>query len=192
MPALTLDRRTALVLIDLQKGITSLPTIEPSDAIVANSARLAAAFRSRGLPVVLVRTAHSADGRDRLAPRTDAPAISIKRDADFSDLSPELGLGGNDIVITKRQWDAFFGTELDLQLRRREVTGIVLAGIATSMGVESTARQAFSLGYQIAFAMDATTDLIQTAHENSLRTIFPHIGQIAMTDAIIASLAVGG
>jgi nicotinamidase-related amidase len=84
------------------------------------------------------------------------------------------------------------GTELDLQLRRRKVTGIVLAGIATSIGVESTARQAFSLGYQIAFATDATTDLIQTAHENSLRTIFPHIGQIAMTDAIIASLAVGG
>ena len=136
MPVSTLDPRTALVVIDLQKGITALPTIVPADTIVANAARLAAAFRSRGLPVVLVRTSFAHDGADMLTPRNEQPPPSLTRAPDFAELRPELARAHEDIVITKHQWDAFFGTELDLQLRRRGVTGIVLVGISTSIGVE--------------------------------------------------------
>ncbi|MGZ3602062.1 MAG: isochorismatase family protein [Ktedonobacterales bacterium] len=192
MPVDVLAPRTALVLIDLQRGITALPTIAPSDAVVARAARLAAAFRDRGLPVVLVRTAFAADGADMLAPRSDAPPPAILPGPDFSVLRPELAQAASDIVITKHQWDAFFGTDLDLELRRRRVTGLVLAGISTSIGVESTARQAYSLGYQLAFATDAMTDLVQSAHDNSLRTIFPRIGQLDTTDAILAALPTAG
>ncbi|HEX8995125.1 MAG TPA: isochorismatase family protein [Ktedonobacterales bacterium] len=192
MPVEQIEPHTALVVIDLQKGITALPTITPSDAIVTQAARLASAFRERGMPVVLVRTMYSPDEADMLRPRSDAPAPAITRSADFADLRPELAQAPNDLIITKHQWDAFFGTELDLQLRRRQITGIVMTGISTSIGVESTARQAYSLGYQLTFATDAMSDLVQTAHDNSLRTIFPRMGQLATTEAILAALPAKG
>jgi nicotinamidase-related amidase len=184
-----LDPRTALILIDLQKGITSLPTIEAADVIVERAAKLARAFRERDLPVVRVRVAFSPDGGDMLRSRVDAPPPSARaRSADWAELREEIGSGPHDIIITKRQWDAFFGTELDLQLRRRKITGIVLAGISTSIGVESTARHGRELAYEIAIASDAVTDTVREAHENSLRRIFPRLGQVATTDEIIAAL----
>jgi len=188
MPVQQLDPRTALVLIDLQKGIVGMRTVDPAATILANAARLAAAFRSRQLPVVRVRVAFSADGGDMLKARTDAAAPSGPRPADFAELCDEIGSGSTDIMITKRQWDAFYGTELDLQLRRRKVTGIVLAGISTSIGVESTARHARELAYEVAIARDAVTDMSREAQENSIERIFPRLGQVDTTDAIIAAL----
>lgn len=192
MPVQQLDPRTALVLIDLQKGIVGMRTVDPAATILANAARLAAAFRSRQLPVVRVRVAFSADGGDMLKSRTDAAAPSGPRPPDFAELCDEIGSGSTDIMITKRQWDAFYGTELDLQLRRRKVTGIVLAGISTSIGVESTARHARELAYEVAIARDAVTDMSREAQENSIERIFPRLGQVDTTDAIIAALKKAG
>jgi len=188
MPIQQLDPRTALVLIDLQKGITAMPTIEPGDVIVQRAAKLAAAFRERELPVVRVRVAFSPDGGDVLRARVDAPPPAFARPADWADLREEIGTGPHDIIITKRQWDAFYGTELDLQLRRRKMTGIVLAGISTSIGVESTARHGRELGYEIAIARDVVSDTVREAHENSLQRIFPRLGQVDSSDAILAAL----
>jgi nicotinamidase-related amidase len=188
MPVQDLDPRTALVLIDLQKGITAMPTIESGDVIVERAAKLARAFRERGLPVVRVRVSFSPDGGDVLRARTDAAPMSAPRAPDWAELREEIGSGPTDILITKRQWDAFYGTELDLQLRRRRMTGIVLAGISTSIGVESTARHARELNYEIAIARDAVTDTGKEAHENSLTRIFPRLGRVDTTDAIIAAM----
>jgi nicotinamidase-related amidase len=192
MPVQQLDPRTALVLIDLQKGITAMPTVHPAERIIEQAARLARAFRERELPVVRVRVAFSPDGGDVLRARVDAPPPSGARAADWAELREEIGTGPTDIVITKRQWDAFYGTELDLQLRRRKMTGIVLAGISTSIGVESTARHARELAYEIAIASDAVTDMVREAHENSLTRIFPRLGQVDTTAAIIAALPKAG
>lgn len=189
MPVQQLDARTALVLIDLQKGITALKTETPADAIVERAAQLARAFRERSLPVVRVRVAFSPDGGDMLRARVDAPPPTASRPAEWAELREEIGSGPTDILITKRQWDAFFGTELDLQLRRRKMTGIVLAGISTSIGVESTARHGRELDYQIAIASDAVTDMVREAHENSLTRIFPRLGQVDTTARIIAALS---
>jgi nicotinamidase-related amidase len=188
MPVQQLDPRTALILIDLQKGIVGMATVDPASVIVDNAARLARAFRARQLPVVRVRVAFSPDGGDILKARTDAAAPGGPRSPDFSELCEEIGSGPTDIIITKRQWDAFYGTELDLQLRRRKITGIVLAGIATSIGVESTARHGRELAYEIAIASDAVTDRSREAHENSLQRIFPRLGQVDTTDAIVRAI----
>jgi nicotinamidase-related amidase len=154
--------------------------------VVANTARLAAAFRRAKLPVVLVTVSFAADGGDRVQTRTQVPARAFPPSPEFVSLVPELGPEPSDILIIKRQWSAFYGTELDLQLRRRRVTNIVLAGVATSIGVDSTARAANERAYNLTFASDAMSDIDVTGHEFSLTKIFPRIGEVDSTDAILA------
>ena len=138
-------QKTALVVIDLQKGIAGMDT-EPrrSSEVIANAKRLAAGLRARGAFIVLVRVSGSADGKDRLHPDCDQPMMAgVKLPEDWAELVPEMAPQPGDHVLTKRQWGAFYGTDLDLQLRRRGITTIVLCGIATCYGVESTARDAY-------------------------------------------------
>ncbi|GAB1692730.1 isochorismatase family protein [Krasilnikovia sp. M28-CT-15] len=191
MPVDRLDQRTAVVLIDLQKGITVLPTVHPAAEVVARAADLAHAARTRGLPVIRMRVAFSADGGDVVRARTDAPPPAITPAPDFAEYDERIPVRDGDILITKRGWDAFYGTELDLQLRRRKITGIVLAGISTSIGVESTARTGREHGYEIAVASDAVTDLVASAHDTSLQIILPRIAQIDSTTAIVDAITLG-
>ncbi len=188
MSETTIDPKTALVLIDLQKGIAGMQTVHPAAGVIANAAKLARAFRERGLPVVLVNVAFAPDFADAVKVRTDAPPPPRPRDDDFSEFVAELDAQPSDIRITKHQWGAFYGTELDLQLRRRGVTQIVLGGIATSIGVESTARAANERGYQIAFARDAMTDRNAASHDHSIDHIFPRIGQVRTTAEVLAAV----
>ncbi|MEU1124331.1 isochorismatase family protein [Streptomyces sp. NPDC005899] len=182
MAVTTLDPRTALVVVDLQKGIVGLPTAHPASGVVARSAALADAFRAKGLPVFLVRVTGGAPGRNESGAPSGRPA------ADWADLVPELGPHEGDIVITKQQWGAFHGTELDLQLRRRGITQVVLTGIATSIGVESTARAAHEHGYHVTVATDAVTDMDGDAHRNSVEKIFPRLGETGTAEAVTALL----
>ncbi|MFF9346183.1 isochorismatase family protein [Streptomyces sp. NPDC014734] len=183
MTATTLDPNTALVVVDLQKGIVGLPTVHPAADVVERSARLADAFRAKGLPVVLVHVVDGAPGR------TEGPARSGGRPpADWADIVPELGPREDDIVVTKRTWGAFHGTDLDLRLRRHGVTQVVLTGVATSVGVESTARAAHEHGYHVTVATDAVTDMDADAHRNSVEKIFPRLGETDTTDAIVELL----
>jgi len=184
MPVTALDLRTALVVIDLQKGLSDYPTVHPFAGVVANAARLARMFRRAGLPVVLVTVSFSADGGDVLRPRVDVRR-PLTPGPDFDRIAPELGPERDDILITKRQQNAFYGTELDLQLRRRQITGIVLCGIATGSGVDSTARAAYERAYNITFASDAITDIDPAVHELELAKIFPRLGEVDTTDAIM-------
>lgn len=189
MPATALDPKTALVVIDLQKGLSKFPTLHPFQDIVANTVRLAEAFRKAMLPVVLVNVAFSEGGVDMLRARTEVPPRPMPPSREVFELLPELAPQPGDIFITKRQWSAFYGTELDLQLRRRQVTGIVLAGIATSIGVDTTARAAYERAYNVTFASDAMTDLDQGAHDFAMKKIFPRLGEVDSTDALLALLA---
>lgn len=189
MPATVIDPRTALVVIDLQKGILGAPSIHPIADIVARTASLVKAFRARSLPVVFVTVAYAADGGDRLKLRTEVGGrLPTPPAADFADLVPELGASPTDIRVVKRNWGAFHGTDLDLQLRRRQITGIVLTGVATSIGVDTTARAAYEHGYNLTFATDAMTDLDATAHEVTLTKIFPRLGETDSTEKILGLL----
>jgi nicotinamidase-related amidase len=181
MPLSTLDSVAALVVIDLQKGIVGTPTAHPTAQIVENSALLARAFRKRGLPVVLVNVDAGAPGR------VDAPP-NFKPTPGWSDLVSELDQQPTDYLVTKKRWGAFMGTSLDQYLRDRKATQIVLTGIATSAGVESTARSAHELGYNVVLVEDAMTDRVVDAHENSIKRIFPRLGEVTTTKAMLAAL----
>jgi nicotinamidase-related amidase len=193
MSDLKLDpKHTAVVVIDLQKGIAGMPGGAPhtKPAVIANSVRLLTAARAAGAQPILVHVGGSPDGADRLKTSTDQPMRATGNlPPDWSELIPELGHQPADIVILKRQWGAFYGTDLDLQLRRRGLTTIVICGIATEFGVESTARDAYEHGYEMIFAEDAMTGLSAESHANSVERIFPRLGRVRSTDEIIAALA---
>ncbi|KJY16547.1 MULTISPECIES: hydrolase [Streptomyces] len=191
MPAdptgLALGQDTALVLIDLQTGILALPTTRPAPEVLERGVALAAAFRAHRLPVVLVKVAWSPDGGDLPTANVDRPGPASAPPAAFSEIPAELAALG-DVVVTKRHWGAFTGTELDLQLRRRGIHRIVLAGISTSVGVESTARTAWELSYDLVFPEDATADTDPDSHTHTFGKIFPRIGRVTTTDEVIAAL----
>ena len=177
---------TALILIDLQKGIVAMPTAPHSgEAVLAKVRELARRFRAAKAPVVLVNVAFSPDFGDVLKAPIDRPPQMPA--GGFPEDWAELAVGlaePSDLRITKRQWGAFYGTELDLQLRRRGDTTVVIGGIATNMGVESTARAAYEHGYRVVLAEDATTGLSAEMHAFALENIFPLLGRVAKTGEI--------
>jgi nicotinamidase-related amidase len=188
-----IDRlKTALVVIDLQKGVVGRQTAPyAADVVVKNASALAEAFRQHGLPVFLVRVAFSPDWKDVLRPVADTPWPAQTPPPDWTEIVPEMGPKPGDFVITKHQWGAFHGTELDLQLRRRGMTAIVLCGISTNIGVESTARFAFEYGYHQIFAEDAMAALSKEEHTATVAKIFPRIGLVKKTGEILADLLPG-
>jgi nicotinamidase-related amidase len=191
MAELDLDpRATALVVIDLQRGIVARD-VAPHAArdVVARSARVADALRTAGGRVALVRVAYAADEGDRLRPPVDSPMPPGAPPPDWSDLVPEVGPRDGDLVVTKHQWGAFYGTELDLQLRRRGIRTILLCGISTNFGVESTARDGWERGYALVFIEDAMAGLSAEAHAFAVHTIFPRIGRVRSTAEVLAALA---
>ncbi|GAA1238339.1 MULTISPECIES: hydrolase [Streptomyces] len=190
MALTTLDARTALVVIDLQKGIVGAPTTPYTGAeVVARSVELADSFRSHGLPVVLVRVSAAADGADAVPGRNETQGRTGARPEGWDVIVDELSGHPEDITVTKRNWGAFYGTDLDLQLRRRGITQVVMTGVATSIGVESSARAAHEHGYHVTLATDAMTDLDVEAHRNSVERIFPRLGETGTTEEITELLA---
>jgi nicotinamidase-related amidase len=188
MPPTALDAGSALVVIDLQNGIVALPTVPHAAAdVVGRTARLATAFRAAGRPVVLVHLSHGADGGDVPPGRARSP-IELPTPPGWDDIVDELAGHPEDIVVTKRNWGAFYGTDLDLHLRRRGITQVVVAGIATTVGVESTARAAHEHGYHVTIATDAVTDLDKDMHRHSVELVFPRLGETGTVDEIAAFL----
>ena len=88
----------------------------------------------------------------------------------------------------KRNPNAFYGTDLDLQLRRRHITGIVLTGVSTSSGVEATARAAHERAYNLTFATDGITDVDAEAHDFVVRKTFPKLGELGTAGDILGLL----
>ena len=186
MPVTTLDPRTALIVVDLQKGIVTLPLIHPVAGVIERTCALLDAFRERDLPVVLVNVAGGAPGR------TEQPRRVSTFPEGFSDLIPELNRQTSDIVVTKRTWGAFATTDLEAQLKAKGVTQIVVTGVATGTGVEATARQAYEQGFNVTLALDAMTDARPEAHEYSLTSVFPRLGETGSTEDILNLLATRG
>jgi nicotinamidase-related amidase len=179
-------RSTALILIDLQDGIFGMPLAPRSGPeVLAQGLRLAQTVRSAGAQVILVRVAFAADFADAPGQNVDQP---LQRPpgglpAEWSMLAEGL-VEPTDIVITKRQWGAFYGTELDLQLRRRGIKTIVLGGIATNFGVESTARQAWEHGYDVVLVEDVCAGVSAELHDMAIRSIFPRISRVVRSTDI--------
>lgn len=177
--------RSALVLIDLQNGIVGMPTAPLSgEEVVTNARRLADHFRDYGAPVVLLSLCFPEPVPGRVRPDVVLPLPESKPEG-WEELVPGLGQHPNDVRLTKRGWGAFLGTDLDVTLRACNVSTIVIGGIATNLGVESTAREAMGLGYDVVVASDAVTSLSDAHHEFSIQHILPMVGRVRSTQEII-------
>ena len=183
MPISTLDPKTALIVIDLQQGIVALPVVHPVAEVIDRSVALLDAFRSKGLPVVLVNVAGVARGRNEQQRHSGAFPDG------WADLVPQLKAQPGDHRVTKHTWGAFTGTDLEAFLTAKGVTQVVIVGVATSIGVESTARYASELGLNVTLVTDAMTDLSLEAHNNSVTRIFPRLGETGTTADVLALLA---
>lgn len=179
MPVTTLDPKTALIVIDLQKGVVGLPAVHPIAGVIERTTALIAAFRRHGLPVVLVNATGVAPGRNERSRSLDGLPPG------WADLIPELDAQPDDVLITKQTWGAFTDTDLEGRLKGLGVTQVVMAGVATSIGVESTARHAYELGFNVTLAVDAMTDLSLQAHDNSIGLIFPRLGETGTAQDIV-------
>jgi nicotinamidase-related amidase len=181
MTLTTLDPKTALIVIDLQRGVVGLPaTVVPMETVIANSVALLDAFRGYGLPVVLVNVNGAPAGRtERSAPGGGA------RPEGWDILIDELNQQPTDHLVTKQTRGAFTHTDLEQYLRDNGVTQVVLTGVATNAGVESTARQAHELGFNVTLATDAMSDMNPAVHENSITNIFPGLGETGTTAEIL-------
>lgn len=182
MPIQVNFQKTALVLIDLQKGIVASSN---GQDVVEKAVPLVRLFREKGGFIAFVNVDFH-DGADRLKPATDQPVQAVQPPEGWAEFVPELGVRPDDYVVTKRQWGAFFGTDLDLQLRRRGIDTIVLCGIATNIGVESTAREAFQYGYHQIFITDAMKTFSKEEHEASCNYVFPRIGKVRSAGQFLA------
>lgn len=179
------SNKVALVVIDLQQGIVNRKlTPYSGQEVVENSRKLIEDFKAKGAFVALVRVS-SWDGNDMIKPETDLPPRNFSLPNGFDAYVPEIECIPNTYKITKRQWGAFYGTDLDLQLRRRNINTIVLCGISTGIGVDTTAREAFSRGFNQYFVVDAMTASTEGEHEFVCKNIFPRMGKIRTTGEII-------
>jgi nicotinamidase-related amidase len=182
MTITAMDERSALLVIDLQVGTLAAELAHPPEGIIANAVTLIGAYREHGLPVVLASVTSTPAGRTAYGEGArDFPA-------EWSALIPELDAQPTDILLPRASWSAFAGTDLDARLRALRITQVVLVGVATSFGIESTARDAYDRGYNVTIAVDGVTDRSADAHDGSVTRVFPALGQLGTTAEIIAAL----
>jgi nicotinamidase-related amidase len=184
--------RTALVAIDLQHGIVAHATAPHAAATVVDRTRaIADALVAAGGTLVLVTVDFHPGFADALSQPTDVTTARSADGppADYARIVPAFETATGALRIVKRQWGGFHGTELDLQLRRRGIDTIILTGIATHMGVESTARAAWEHGYALVLAEDAMASFTEAMHRSPVENVFPRLGRVRQTAEIVAALA---
>ena len=181
-------QKTALVLIDLQNAVLGMnPAPYTAVQVVENSKKLAEVFRAHGAPVVYVRV----DLNDFMTLHVDQPHNRSDKPlpAAASEIAPSAGFQPGDILITKRHWGAFAGTDLEQQLKARGIDTVVLTGISTNAGVESTARQGTGLGFAFVVVEDACSAQDAEQHRFAFEKIFPRLTRVRTTDEVIAAIA---
>ena len=148
------------------------------------------AFRKAELPIVFVNVIPNNEAffRSRKDHKTLTNASSAFHSPDFANFVDEIQTKSTDIYITKNTWNAFYKTSLHDELQKHNITGIILSGVSTSIGVEGTARAASELGYNISFAIDAMTDRKMESHQHSICNIFPRLGEVGTSNDIILKL----
>ncbi|MGW0180409.1 isochorismatase family cysteine hydrolase [Nocardia sp. NPDC003345] len=180
MPLTELPAASALVVVDMQSGTLPNARAVPADLLLDRVALLLTGFRQAGHTVVHLVATGTPDGRTAYADS------GRSWDEDRTEIPPEVAPTGNEPLLRRRAWSGFAGTDLEQRLRAGGVTTVVVAGLATTFGVESTARSAYDLGFDVIVAADAVSDPDPAGHERSITRVFPVLGRVAAAADIVA------
>lgn len=184
---------TALVLVDLQNFTLAMETVPHSTSeVLANSIRLAEACRRAGILVVLIRVGHDDNKMPHPAPKTDASFGAFRQGPDAKEIPAELGPRPGDVIVDKYNWGAFYGTNLDTHLRRRRIDTLIVGGLVTNVGVDTTMRQAQERGYHQVLVEDAAAAMSREEHDYVLRIIAPRLSRVRRTDEVLEAIARAG
>jgi nicotinamidase-related amidase len=189
MSDLYLDSRTtALVAIDLQNAIMAITAAPyPVNEVVQRNRRIAGELRARGGLVVWVRV----DLKSFLELPVDQPPSFVGKQlpAELSEIAPSAGFQEGDLLVTKPHWGAFAGTALGEQLSVRKVDTVLLTGVSTNAGVESTLRQGTGLGLGFVVVEDACSGQDADEHRFAFAKIFPRLARVRTTEEVLKALA---
>jgi len=176
---------TALLVIDLQGSLSQQTYPRSTDDVVASAIELIDVAHEVGVTVIHIRAGNESDGRDWIFTDTEDNRPRRVWALDDMRFDSRVYPRDGDIVITKRQWGAFYDSGLELQLRRRDLDTLVLCGIATNFAVESTARDGWQRGFRLLFVEDAMAGLAPGDHEFAFSRIFPRMGRILSVSELI-------
>jgi len=188
--------RTALVVFDMQKGQFEVDDAErrrwlAESNIVANTVQLLQAARSAGLPVFYIQNSRRPDFADQKEVLTDAgggvrggPVIGTRGWEILDEIKPEP----NDYVVPKFRQGAFSSTTLDILLRARSIDTLLLCGVRTTVGIETTVRDGRDLGYNIVLVSDCTGGVSPEDHQWTLQRIFPMLARVRTHTQVAAML----
>jgi nicotinamidase-related amidase len=184
---------TALIVIDLQEAILRGERAPyPAADILARSVAIGRQLKAGGGTLVMVHVAWAEDFADTPKGQVDSsfPRPASAKGSDGSAIAPDLVALGPQLVLTKKSWGAFAGPELDTQLRRRGIDTVIVTGIATNFGVESTVREAWPLNYSVIVAEDACGSMSAELHAFAVRNIFTRLARVRSTAELLANTGV--
>ena len=182
-------KTTALVIVDLQNFTLAMNTVPiPTSDVLANNIRLAQACRKAGIQVVLIRVGHEDAKVPHPSPLTDASFSGFQFGPGAKEIPPELGPEEGDIIVDKYNWGAFHGTNLDVHLRRRGIQTLIVTGLVTNIGVDTTMRHAQERGYDQVMVSDAVAAMTQEEHDYTLKFVAPKLARVRTTDEVLAAL----
>lgn len=181
--------KTALLIIDMQNDFArkgSIVEVKGLDMIVPKLSRFIKALRQRN--VLVIYTRHIFDQKlnpqeSRMFPLMNKEVL--KDNSKGSQIITELIRHKNDIVLKKMRYDAFLGTPLELILKSNNIQNVIITGTMTNICCESTARTAMMKNFNVYFCSDLTCTTDKMLHENTLRNIASHFGNVVRSEEIM-------
>jgi nicotinamidase-related amidase len=179
--------KTALVVIDLQNALMGMNTAPHAVAdVVKNNRRIAEALRAAGGTVIWVRV----DVNSMLSLPADEPSRfgGQKMPEELMQIAPSAGFTEGDLLVTKHHWGAFAQTDLEQQLKSLGAELIILTGISTNAGVESTLRQGTGLGFAFVVVEDACSGQDAADHRLAFEKTFRRLARVRSTAEVVNAL----
>lgn len=184
---------TALVVVDLQNFALALDTVPiPTSEVLANTVRIADVCRDKGILVVLIRVGHDDNKTPHPSPKIDAGFSGFQMGPGAKELAPALGPKPGDVIVDKYNWGAFHGTNLDTHLRRRGIRTLIMTGLVTNIGVDTTMREAQARGYDQVMVSDAVAAMSPEEHEYTLKYVAPRLSRVRTTEEVLAAIGRAG
>lgn len=170
-------------------------TIEAS-GIIDNTGQLVDIIRAKGIPIVWIRVERRADRADVATPLTDRfiaggmkPGTPTTRGSYQAENVSELPVLDVDHVVLKPRRNPFIGTDLDLRLRSMGVDTILLSGYSTTGGVESAARTAHDLNYNVVVLSDCCFHVKKELHDWAISRILPIHSRVMASAEVVRLLS---